>query len=89
MHIEHTHVQTIVTGSLLGVFLKLQVMKKNVRTIQISRYVNILFLSKAQDKGRWRAVMNAVMNLRVLAPKSSFISCLKEDTTFLHFEGSL
>jgi hypothetical protein len=28
----------------------------------------------AQDMGRWRAVVNAVMNLRVLVPRSKLVT---------------
>jgi hypothetical protein len=28
------------------------------------------WIQLAQDRGRWRAVVNAVMNLRILAPQS-------------------
>jgi hypothetical protein len=32
------------------------------------------WLHLAQDRGRWRAVVNVVMNLRVLAPRSKLVS---------------
>jgi hypothetical protein len=32
---------------------------------------SIDWIQLAQDRGRWRAVVNTVMNLRVLAPRSS------------------
>jgi hypothetical protein len=31
---------------------------------------NIDWIQLAQDRGRWRALVNTVMNLRVLAPRS-------------------
>jgi len=31
---------------------------------------NVDWIQLAQDRGRWRALVNTVMNLRVLAPRS-------------------
>jgi hypothetical protein len=38
----------------------------------------------AQDRDRWRAVMSAVMNLRILAPRSQLVSVkrCRVDVTF-------
>jgi hypothetical protein len=35
---------------------------------------NVDWIRLAQDRDRWRTVVSAVMNLRVLAPRSSFLS---------------
>jgi hypothetical protein len=37
-------------------------------------FVGVDWIRLAQDKDRWRAVVSAVMNLRVLAPRSSLVS---------------
>jgi hypothetical protein len=34
---------------------------------------DVEWVELAQDRSQWGAVLNAVMNLRVLAPRSSFI----------------
>jgi hypothetical protein len=34
----------------------------------------MVWIQLAQDRGRWQAVVNTVMNLRVLAPRSYFYS---------------
>jgi hypothetical protein len=41
--------------------------RMNLREIGL---VGVDWLRLAQDRDRWRAVMSAVMNLRVLAPRS-------------------
>jgi hypothetical protein len=35
-------------------------------------WVGVEWIHLAQDRDRWRAVVNAVMDLRVLAPRSSY-----------------
>jgi hypothetical protein len=42
--------------------------RMDIREIGLGVFVNWIRL--AQDRGRWGAVVNAVMNLRVLAPRS-------------------
>jgi hypothetical protein len=37
---------------------------------EIGRGGDVEWIHLAQDRDRWRAVVNAVMNLRVLAPRS-------------------
>jgi hypothetical protein len=34
------------------------------------REIGLGWIQLAQDRGRWRAFVNTVMNLRVLAPRS-------------------
>jgi hypothetical protein len=33
-------------------------------------WVSVDWIQMAQDRGRWRVLVNTVMNLRVLAPRS-------------------
>jgi hypothetical protein len=42
--------------------------RMDLRKISCGRDVD--WIQLAQDRDRWRAVVNAVMNLRVLAPRS-------------------
>jgi hypothetical protein len=35
---------------------------------------SVEWIKLAQDRGRWRAVVNTVMDLRVLAPRSYLVS---------------
>jgi hypothetical protein len=37
-------------------------------------YEGVEWVQLAQDRGQWRAVLNAMMNLRVLAPRISLVS---------------
>jgi hypothetical protein len=42
----------------------------------LGRLVGVEWIQVAQNRGRWWAVVNAVMNVRVLAPRSWLVGCL-------------
>jgi hypothetical protein len=48
-------------------------------------YGDVEWIHQAQDRDRWRAVVNAVMNLRVLAPLSFLVTIVIFKTTNLRF----
>jgi hypothetical protein len=37
---------------------------------------SLVWIQLAQNRDRWRALVNIVMNLRVLAPRSELVSCV-------------